>query len=268
MGYTHHDGISVNNLQVGGVSFDPIASAPSAHIVVSKDGNDTTGVGSFALPYKTLTKAFTVWTALRPLLIVLNGDYEEAATLTWPAINNLKLVGIGDVTISNADAAAQVLLIQPGSAATSSFVASLKDVNIAADTQIGIKIANSTMTKKLSVYLDGVSAEMDTSGDSIDIAGTVSGQAIRVYAKNINLEGLLHFTANDAGSRLRIQNSELVGGITLAGQVAAECTLRNVQMLTDGVTKAAEWAWSAIGCVYATDADPAVYTEFANVYDT
>lgn len=240
-----------------------------AEIVVATTGSDSRGDGSWQLPFKTLTKAFDHWSAVRHTIIVMPGEYAEAATLTWPGVSGLSLVALGPVTVSNADAAAQVLLIQPGAAATASFTATIKGpLNLAADTQIGLKIANAAMTKKLSVILDGLSAEMDTSGDSIDIAGTVAGQGLRVYAKNINLEGLLHFTANDAGSRLRIQNAELVGGITLAGAVAAECTLRNVQMLTSGVTKDSAWAWSAVGCVYATDADPAVYTEFLNVYDT
>jgi hypothetical protein len=29
---------------------------------------------------------------------------------------------------------------------------------------------------------------------------------------------------------------------------------------------AAEWTLNNIGCVYATDADPAVYTEFADAF--
>ena len=134
--------------------------------------------------------------------------------------------------------------------------------------QIGLSIANAGMTKKLNVYLDGLSAEMGTSGDSITIAGTVSGQAIRVYAKDLDLEGLLHFTANNAGSRLRIRNGDLVGGLTCAGSVAAEVTLRNVSVKTSTISVDGAWALDAIGCVYATAADPAVYTNFANAFDT
>jgi hypothetical protein len=292
MGVTHFDGIdAVSSFLIGGVAvtataaeinamagagisaadmalLNSLAVAPSKHIVVSKDGNDTTGVGSFALPYLTLTKAFTVWTAARPLIVVLGGEYEEAATLTWPGVNNLMLLGLGDVSIANGDAAAQVVLVQPGAAATSSFTVSIKGVNLAADTQIALKIANASMVKKLIVSLEDFSAEMDTSGDSIDIAGTVAGQAIRVYGKNLDLEGLLHYTVNDAGSRLRISESALMGGLTGAGAVAAEVTLLGTKVLTGGISVDGAQQLTNVGCVYATDADPAVYTELANAYAT
>jgi hypothetical protein len=179
----------------------------------------------------------------------------------------LSLVGIGNVVISNADAAAQVLNLSPTYTA-STFEATITNIAIAADTQIGLKIANAAMTKKLNVYLDGFTASMDTSGDSIDVAGTVAGQAIRIYAKHLDLEGLLHFTINDAGSRLRVSDSRLMGGLTGAGAVAGEVTLLNVTMLTSGITVDGAQQLSNVGCIYATDADPAVYTEFANAYAT
>jgi hypothetical protein len=243
------------------------APVPTTFAIVSPEGSDTTGTGSFDAPYASIAKAITVWTATRKTIYLMAGEYDEAA-LVWPNVTGLQLVALGPVSITNSDSAAAVLTIAPTFTA-STFEATIKGpINLDADTQIGLKIANANMTRKLNVYIDGLTAELSTSGDSIDIAGTVAGQAIRVYAKNLNLEGLLHFTANDAGSRLRIQNSELVGGLTCAGAVGAEVTLRNVQMLTSGITVASEWLPNYIGCVYATDADPAVYTNFANSYDT
>ena len=244
-------------------------ATPTTFIVVDPEGDDTEGVGSFAKPYKTLTKAFTKWTAARCTIYVLSGSYAEAHTLTWPDINNLYLVGLGPVSVSNADGAAQVLLIAPGSAATSSFNTNIKDINFSHNTQIGIKIANVGMTKKLMVALDGVSMDMGTSGDCIDVAGTVSGQAIRLYGKRlVTGKGLFHFTVNDAGSRLRIADSVLAGGLTTVGAVASEVTLRNTQILTGGLTVAAEQKLTNVGVVYATEADPAVYTNLANAFAT
>lgn len=238
---------------------------PGHEIIVSTAGSDSRGDGSWQLPFKTLTKAFAHWNAVRHTILVMPGEYAEAATLTWPGVRGLSLVGLGEVSVSNANAAAQVLLIQPGAAATSSFTASIKDVNVAADTQIGIKIANAAMTKKLNVYLDGVTAEMDTSGDSIDIAGTVAGQAIRVYINNCNFEGLVHATYNDAGSRLRCARSDFYGGITTAGAVQAELSLLGCIVLTGALTiGAANWDLTYRGSMYATDADPAVYSELAD----
>ena len=242
---------------------------PTTFIVVSKDGSDTEGLGSWSKPYKTVTKAFAVASAVRSTIYVLAGEYEEAAMLTWPAVNGVSLIGLGPVSISNGDAAAAVLLIAPGTAATSSFGVGLKDVNIAADTQIGIDVNNAAMTKKLNLYLDGLTTEKDTSGESLDIDGTVSGQAIRVYVDGCAFEGLVNFQANDAGSRLRCTDTKFTGGVTTGGAVAAELSLRNCEMLTSGLTiGAANWNLTYVGCVYATDADPAVYTEFVNAYST
>ena len=243
-------------------------TVPTTFIVVSKDGSDAEGLGSWSKPYKTVTKAFAMASAVRSTIYVLAGEYEEALTLTWPAVNGVSLVGLGPVSISNANAAAQVLLIAPGTAATSSFGVGIKDVNIDADTQIGINVDNAAMTKKLNLYLDGVSAEMSTSGESLDIDGTVSGQAIRVYMDGCDWEGLVNFAANDAGSRLRCTDTKFTGGVTVSGSVAAELSLRNCAVKTSTLSVDAAWNLTYVGCVYATDADPAVYTEFVNAYST
>jgi len=240
----------------------------SREIVVAKTGSDTQGNGTFAFPYATVTKAFSVWTALRPNIVVMPGDYEEAATLTWPNVTGLTLMAFvrGTVSISNADAATQVLLIAPTYTAAT-FEASVRNIGIDADTQIGIAIANAGMTKKLNVYLDGVTAEMDTSGDSVDIAGTVSGQAIRVYIKDCQFEGLVHFTVNDAGSRLRCRNSDFIGGVTTAGAVAAEIMLMACLILASGLTiGSATQVLTYRGSMYTDDSDPATYTELADGY--
>ena len=243
-----------------------LAAGDPTIIVVGKSGDDVTGIGSFAFPYATITKALSVASTTRKTIFVLPGTYAEAATLTWPSITGLSLVGLGPVSISNGNAAAQVLLISPTFTA-SSFEATIKNVNIAADTQIGIAIRNANMTKKLIVTLDGVSAEMDTSGDSVDILGTVSGQAIRVYVDNCDFEGLVHATFNDAGSRLRCATSKFVGGITTAGAVAAELSLRACQVLYGALTIGdATWNLTYRGSMYQTDADPAVYSELADGY--
>jgi hypothetical protein len=259
------DGVWRNAVQPTAIAF----ATPPAYAVVSKGGDDTDGNGSFGSPYLTITRGIAALTSLRNTLIVLPGEYKETA-LVWPNVTGLSLVApFGEVNIINSDAAAAVLTIAPTWTA-STFEATIKGgVNLAASAQIGLKVANAAMTKKLNVYLDGLSAEMDTSGDSIDIAGTVSGQAIRVYARNLELEGLLHFAANDAGSRLRLENSTFTGGVTVAGGVAAELSLRNCKIVTGGLASvAAEWKFSHVGCIYATDADPAIYSELAAAYDT
>jgi hypothetical protein len=234
-------------------------------IVVGPDGNDSIGVGSFAQPLATVNAALDLVTTARKTIYILEGEYAETA-ITWPNITGVSLVGLGDVTISNSDAAAAVITIDPTYTA-STFEATLRDVGIAADTQIGLKIDNSAMTKKLNVYLYGVSAEMDTSGDSIDMANSTATQAIRMYVDNCNFEGLVHLTSANAGGRFRSHNSIFTGGITTAGAVAHELSLMGCTVLTGALTiGSASWDLTYRGCVYATDADPAVYSELADGY--
>jgi hypothetical protein len=246
----------------GGVQETEITYPVSANLViVSKDGDDTNGNGTFGDPYLTITKGLASATVARNKIIALAGDYSEVA-LTWPNINGLTLAALGgEVNISEAaawltigDPSAAVLTIAPTYTAES-FEAFIKGpINLNAKAQIGLEIANAAMTKKLIVEIDGLSCEQTTSGDSISIDGTVAGQAIRVYAKNLNLEGLLHFTANDAGSRLRVSQSELMGGLTTTGAVTAESTLMGVVMLKDGLSIATQWLSSNAGCIDQTDA--------------
>ena len=256
------DGIHRNEMAEEAVAFD----APASFIVVSKEGNDEFGNGSFESPLLTIAAAIALWSTARNTILVAPGEYDEEA-LVWPNINNLTLAALvpGTVVITNNDSAAQVLAIAPTWTA-STFGATIKGIALSTVAQIGLKVANAAMTKKLNVYLEGLTCEADSTGNSITVAGTVSGQAIRVYAKDLDCENLVSFAANDAGSRLRIRNGDLTGGLTTTGAVAAECTIRNVQVLTSGLSVAAEWTLCNIGCVYATDADPTVHSQFADAY--
>jgi hypothetical protein len=241
------DGVHRNAIAEEAVAFD----APKTFIVVSKEGDDTNGNGSFESPLLTIAAAIALWSAARPVIYVLAGEYDEVA-LVWPSITGLHLVGLGPVLITNTDTAIAVLAIAPTFTAAS-FEAYIKDVEIASVAQIGLSIANAAMTKKLIVELDGLTCEADSTGNSITIAGTVSGQAIRVYAKDLNCEGLVEFTANDAGSRLRVKGGELMGGLTTVGAVAAQTELMGVVMKASGLTIATEWLSSNAGCLYRTD---------------
>jgi hypothetical protein len=239
-------------------------------IVVSTSGNDSRGKGSFTNPLKTLTKALSLATAARPVIFMLPGEYAEAAMVDWPDVSGLSVIGLGPVTISNAGTGAAVIDIHPTYTASSMSI-SMKDITIAADTQIGLQIDNAHMTKKLNIYLDGVSIEDNTSGggssDSISMANTTTSQAIRIYASNCSFELLVHITTANAGGRYRFRNCDFTGNLTVAGAVEAECTLIGCVAVA-AVTIAAETHFSNVGCVYRTDADPAVLTAYADHYDT
>jgi len=79
-----------------------LAATDSTHIFVATNGSDT-GTGSIVRPYATLTKAFSVLTSARKTIFVMPGDYAEAATLTWPNIDGVRISGMdsqGNVVIS------------------------------------------------------------------------------------------------------------------------------------------------------------------------
>jgi len=236
-------------------------------IVVSKSGNDDAGKGSFTSPVKTLTHALSLATAARPTIFMLPGEYAEAAMIDWPDITGLSVIGMGKVSISNAGAGAAVIDIHP-TFTTSTMEITLKGINIAADTQIGLQVDNAHMTKKLNIYLDGVTTEMDTSGNSITVVNTITTQAIRIYARDCSFEGLVGISNLNAGNRDRFTNCDFIGGITTTGAVAAEVALIGCVILTSGITIATEQKLSTVGCVYRTDVDPAVYSNCANAFES
>lgn len=223
--------------------------------------------GTFDRPYTTLTDALAATSTTYKTILMLPGEYEEAAMIDWPDITGITVIGLGEVIISNGNEAAAVIDIHPTFTASTMEI-TMKNIAIDADTQIGIRVDNAHMTKKLNIYMDGVEMGMSTSGDSVDVVDTVTTQAIRMYMKNCTFEGLFHITGGNTGERYRFRNCDLTGGITMATAVAYEVTLVGCIILTSGVTQDSAVSYTTVGCVYATDADPAVYTECAEHLDT
>lgn len=238
-------------------------------LVVSKAGNDTTGNGSWDAPLKTLTAALALVTASRKTIYALPGDYAEAALLTWPSIDGVRIIGLddcGNVVISNANAAAEVVLIRPVAATT--FEVFLENVCIKHAAQIGIEVDNAAMTAKLLIHLSGVSFEAVSTGDSINVTHTTAGSAIRIYAKNCDeIEGLVDVVVGNAGDRFRFEACTLIGGLTTAGAVAGEITLLHSVVLTNGLTIGdATQVLTYVGSCYRTDAG--VYSQLADTYSS
>ena len=232
-------------------------------IVVGPDGSDTTGTGSWMSPVATLTKALSLATAARPTIFMLPGEYVEAAMITWPNINGLSVIGMGGVSISNGNAAAAVIDINPTYTA-STFEITLTGINISADTQIGIRVDNAHMSKKMMLYLDRVTTEMNVSGDSLVTANTVTTQPIRIYARECSFEGLTHLITANAGARFRFQGCDFIGNVTTGGAVAAEYTFLGCISVA-AITKGSETAnFANKGCLYRSDDDPAAYSDWAD----
>lgn len=232
-------------------------------IVVSTSGNDDAGKGSSASPVKTLAHALSLATAARPTIFMLPGKYVEAAMITWPNVSGLRVIGMGGVTISNGNAAVAVIDINPTYTAAT-FEISLTGINISADTQIGIRVDNAHMTKKMMLYLDRVTTEMNVSGDSLVTANTVTTQAIRIYARDCSFEGLVHLITANAGARFRFQGCDFIGNVTTGGAVAAEYTFLGCISVAAITVGSATANFASKGCLYRSDADPATYSDWAD----
>lgn len=285
-----HDASGINNVAAGGyfcaIAMAAIASgtatieikleAPggssgdASYIVVSTTGSDTLGDGSYDNPYATLTKAMTKVSATRKTIYMLPGDYAEAALITWPSISGVRLVGLdgqGNVVISNANAAAEAILINP-TVQTSSFEAFLENVCISHDAQIGIEINNTATAKKLLIHMKGVSFEAVSTGDSIHVTHTDAGNAIRMYLRDCDeIEGLVTFHGANNSDKFRAYNCVLTGGLTTSGAVTLEVMLQSCVVLASALTIGDATALLTYrACLYRTDADPSVYSELADGY--
>lgn len=232
-------------------------------IYVDPNGDDTNGTGTILSPVATVTKALTLVTAARKIIFIQPGAYVEAASLTWPNVNEIQMIGLGDVVISGPITTA-VLTISPTFTSTT-FEAYIKGVNIKHTAQTGLDIDNTNMTRKLLIGLDDVSFEAVSTGDSIQVTHTTAGQAIRIYGKNCDeVEGLVHFIVANANDRLRFYNSVLIGGINTNYAVAGEVTLIGCVVLTNTLGTHSTNVLTNVGCVYRTDAG--VYTQLTDAY--
>jgi hypothetical protein len=242
------------------------------YIVVRADGSDTLGSGSFIQPYASITKAFTQVTTAKKKVLVYAGSYEEAASVTWPDVNGVELTAIGGVATITAPGADQVIKIDPAAAA-GTWSATLSSICIdAEDGQVGLQVDNASVGKRINLYLKNFSANQETATDaSIDINRSgAAGDAIRVYAEGAGelIEGLVTVITESTDDRFRFKGMRLIGGLTVAGAVASEVTLIDVGMKTSGLSVNGSNKLTNIGCWYETDANPNVYTNFANAFAT
>ena len=241
-------------------------------IVVSTRGSDSGGDGSWANPYASLTKALTVVSTTRKTIFMLPGDYAEAAVLTWPNVNGLLIKGLdesGQVVITNTNAAAEVMIINP-TFTSATFEAFLESVCIEHAAQIGLEIDNANMgTRKLLIHLTDVSFSQVSTGKSINVTHTLTTQAIRIYAKRCDeVEGLTNIVVTNADDRFRFEACTLIGGLTTNnGGYAAEITLLHCVVLTSGLTiGSATQVLTYVGSCYRTDAG--VYSQLADTYSS
>jgi hypothetical protein len=264
------DQIITGNLFVGGEVIKDAVTAETSIYVNLNNGSDVLGKGTELSPFKTITKACSIVTTARKQIIVKSGDYDESAALVWPNANGVELIcNDGIATISSSASITHVIGIDPA-AATGTWSATLKNINIDHGDIIGLQVDNKNVGKRINLFLKNFSAEAG-SGASIDINRSgAAGDAIRVYAdgQGDTIEGLVTGISESTDDRFRFKGYRLIGGITLTGAVACEVSLINCGILTGGKSLDGAMKLTNIGCWYETDANPNVYTALANAYAT
>lgn len=210
-------------------------------IVVSTAGSDTLGNGSYALPYLTVTKAFTMVTPTRATVILEPGYYSEAATLVWPTITDVQLLGTGiQGTYLTAPGTTQVITIAPG-AQTASWQAVIENIYIVHSTagQDGILVNNTGAGKKISVYLKNLGGYAASASDNFLITThTDTANAIRVFWEGGTggyVVGSVYFDVKNASDMLYIEGVELRGNLTTtADAIAAQMRFKDCILKESG----------------------------------
>ncbi len=262
-----HENFNVGNLTVERILNKFGGEPGSANIYVDSAGDDG-NPGTKVAPVATLTKAFTLVTTTRKNVIMQNGDYDEAASVTWPNVNGVVVKGVdGDVVIASSASVTNVISINP-SAASGTWSATLDGIELDHGNYVGLQVDNASVGKRINLYLINFTASAG-SGSSIDINRSgAAGDAIRVYADgNGNvIEGLVTVITENSDDRFRFKGYRLVGGLTVVGAVACEVTLINTGISAktlDGANKLTN-----IGSWYETDANPNVYTALVDAFAT
>lgn len=223
-----------------------VVTANNPDIYVSKDGDDTYGMGTKESPLLTITAAFALCTSIRTNVHVGPGVYSETNELTWPAVSGVKLMGSGkwttEIELASGHGDDQVINVAPG-AQSSTFEMWIMDMRINHDESglDGILLNNTSMTKKLNVYLKAVGGDADSDSDKfITLTHGDTGNAIRVYwsgPRNGEVDGAIFWSAKNASDRLYIENAYLMGGIEFSGDnIAATLRLKDCVVKHEGVT--------------------------------
>jgi hypothetical protein len=248
----------------------PVDSSSEDKIYVKANGSDTDGIGTEDSPFATLTKAFAMVSTSRKKVIIDAGDYDEAAAVVWPDVNGVEVVcPNGKAVISSSASETHVIGIDPA-AASGTWEATLENIDIDHGDLVGLQVDNKSVGKRINLFLKNFSTSAD-SGSSIDINRSgAAGDAIRVYAdgQGDTIEGLVTVITENTDDRFRFKGYRLIGGLTVVGAVACEVTLigcgvPQASLTVDGANKLTN-----VHCWYETDANPNVYTVFADAYAT
>ena len=222
-----------------------LAAASLNCIWVAENGNDTSGNGTAAVPYASLTKAMSMVTTVRKIIVMMPGVYKEVASVVWPTVTGIELTSFfGDVTIEGALDEDEVILIDPAAFTTSTFAASISNINISAPTEDeytsgvdGITFDNTNFTnRKINLYLNNVSFEGEDADNCLYVVHTTAGQAMRVYwnGENTVVEGILKINPKNVDDRFIFTGLQFDSGITFGTATIASVTAFKDCILLEG----------------------------------
>lgn len=214
----------------------------SGHIYVTSNGDDNAD-GYLTNPVATLTQAMSLVTSSRKTIFIAPGTYTEAAAVDWPTITGVKVIGLAgqyQTIIAAADTADEVISVAPG-VQTATFEMWIENIYIdhGVSGQDGIKLDNTSMTKKLNCYLKNVGGDGSASDKMITTTHGDTSNAIRIYwdGDNGGVEGTVYFETKDGGDRLYITGVDLEGGLSSsADAVALDVRLIRCIVLHEGIT--------------------------------
>jgi len=230
-----------------------------SQIWVSPDGDDDNGDGTFLNPYASLTQAMAIVTTARKIIMLMPGEYEEAASILWPSINGIEIRGVcGGVTIVGTSGEDEVFEIDP-TVQTSTFVVILANLGISCPNGVdGITFDNNNVGRKILLILENVEIENDTGTDkALNVVHTEAGEAMRVYAsglKNI-WEGILYIVPKNVDDRFTFDGLQLDGGITFGTATIASVTTFKDCIVKDGGGAGGQdtQILNVLGCYSLTD---------------
>jgi hypothetical protein len=241
----------------------------SVYLWVSKNGDDANGTGSFNAPYATVTKAMAMVTTTRKTIMLMPGEYSEAA-ITWSDVNGVKLIGAFAPSMIYLTTAATtpVITIHPA-VASANWEATLENIELESDFNAGVclRVDSTHLTKKMLVYLNNVQLSAKNVTDSSLVVVNAGSSSIKLYATGTyqTWEGLVDFTAKHIDDRLRIYGYRIIGTVTMNEDIVAELSLNNVGLPADPTVHAST-RYSLINCWHEDDGNPNTYTEQLNVY--
>lgn len=180
------------------------------------------------------------------------GDYTLTESLSIPlAASGGVLKAIGPVTITGAAAADEAILINPA-VATGTFEYTLEgfDSIKGGAGKIGLHILNTTIAKKINVYLKQTNLHDNGAGKALTAVNSDGSNAIRIYADGPGEIDGIAYTPKDGGDRVIFQHYNIDENVVVAAvDVAATFFFKNCKLPHEGVTGGhATNVVSTVGC--------------------